>query len=314
MSEAMFRLEPQIRQWVRDGLISTEQADAILAKYPDSPRNGWILAYALIGGVLCVAGVSLLIASNWQSIPALVKLAGVLVLLTGGTITGVEAQRRGGHRGVWECAYLVAAVFPLLALALISQIFHLSGETSGLLAVWFFAVTPLAVMSGSGAAFFAWVAAGYTWLGFRLGETTHFDDMWQFFLIYAFVGVVLAGLSQLWLKIGRTELRAMGEFIGVATAALSLWMVGFDIVHWFALWGGLFLAALGWIWLSMERGRVHQVNVGFVLVGLLIISTFIRLVGTMAQTGVIFLGGGAVLLLTAWGLNRLRREVLERMS
>ena len=310
----MSKLEPQIRQWVQDGLISEEQGGAILAKYPDPPRSGWLLACALIGGVLCVSGASLLIASNWQSIPALVKLAGVLVLLIAGTVTGVEAQRRGVHRGVWECGYLVAAVFPLLGLMLVSQIFHLSGETSGLIALWGLAIAPLALLSGSGAAFFLWVAAGYTWLGFRLDETKVFDDMWQFFLVYAGAGAVLAAASQLWLKAGRKELRAMGEFIGVATAALSLWLVGFDIQHWFALWSALFLAALGWIWLSMERGRIHQVNVGFVVVGLLILSTFIRLVGTMAQTGVIFLSGGVVLLLTAWGLNRLRRRVLRRMS
>jgi hypothetical protein len=180
--------------------------------------------------------------------------------------------------------------------------------------VWLLAITPLAVLSGSGAAFFVWVAAGYAWLGVNLDENFKFHDMWQFFLIFAGAGAVLASLSQLWLKVGRKELRAMGEFIGVATTSLSLWLVGFDVAHWFALWGGLFLAALGWIWLSMERGRIHQVNVGFVLVGLLIISTFLRLVGTMAQTGVIFLGGGVVLLVTAWLLNRLRREVLKKMS
>jgi uncharacterized membrane protein len=106
----------------------------------------------------------------------------------------------------------------------------------------------------------------------------------------------------------------MGEFIGVLTVSLSLWLVGFDIDHWFVLWAALFLGALGWIALSMERNRVHQVNVGFAVVALLIISTFLRLVGTMAQTGQIFLGGGVVLLVTAWLVNRARREVLRRMS
>jgi len=308
------KLESQIRLWVGDGLISEEQGRAILAKYPDRPRNGWLMAYVLIGGVLCVAGVSLLIASNWQSIPALAKLAGVLALLAAGTITGVEAQRAGRHGSVWECGYLVAAIFPLLGLMLVSQIFHLSGETSGLLAVWFLAITPLALLSGSGAAFFIWVAAGYAWLGAHLGETWVFFRMWRVCSIYAGVGVLLAVLSQCWMKVGRRELRAMGEFIGVATTALAVWLVGFDVTHWFALWSALFFAALGWIWLSMERGRVHQVNVGFVIVALLILSTFLRLVGTMAQTGVIFLAHGAVLLATAWGLNLLRRKLLKKIS
>jgi uncharacterized membrane protein len=314
MSDAIPKLERHVRQWVTEGIISAEQGAAILARHPTRASSGWLLAYVLIGGVLCVAGVSLLIASNWQSIPALLKLAGVLVILAASTIIGVETQRRAAHRSIWECAYLVAAVFPLLGLMLVSQIFHLSGDTSGLLAVWCLAITPLAILSRSGSAFLVWVVAAYAWLGFVLTEKFHWPDMWQFFLAYAAAGTALAAVSQLWRRIHREDLRSIGEFIGAMTAAFALWLVGFDIDRWAFLWAGLFIAALGWIWLSMECHRPHQVNLGFVLIGLVILSTFLRLVGTMAQTGIIFLSGGVVLLVTAWGLNFLRRQVLRRMS
>jgi len=306
-------LERLVREWTGEGMISEEQGRAILARHP-ARAGAWLMAYVLIGGVLAVAGISLLIASNWQAIPALVKLAGVLVLLTVGTVAGVETQRRGCPRAVWECGFLVAAVLPLLGLMLVSQIFHLSGDVSGMLAVWTLAVTPLMLLSGSGAAFFVWLVAGYFWLGFRLGETHVLREFWQVALAYAGAGASVAGASQLWLQTPRRELRTLGEFIGVATVAFALWVTGFDIPHWFALWSTLFLVALGWIWLSMTRERIHQVNVGFVLVGLLIFSTFLRLVGTMAQTGVIFLSSGVVLLLTAWGLEWLRRRLVRKLS
>jgi uncharacterized membrane protein len=302
-----------VREWTGEGLISEDQGRAILARHP-ARAGAWLLAYMLIGGVLAVAGVSLLIASNWQAIPALVKLAGVLVLLSLGTVAGVETQRRGCPRAVWECGFLVAAVLPLLGLMLVSQIFHLSGDVSGLLGVWTLAITPLMLLSGSGVAFLVWLAAGYFWLGFRLGETHVLREFWQVALAYAGVGAAVAGASQLWLVTARRELRTMGEFVGVATVAFALWVAGFDMAHWFALWSALFFVALGWIWLSMARERIHQVNVGFVLVGLLIFSTFIRLVGTMAQTGVIFLSGGVALLLTAWGLEWLRRRLVRRLT
>lgn len=306
-------LERLVSEWTGEGVISEEQGRAILARHP-ARAGAWLMAYVLIGGVLAVAGVSLLIASNWQVIPALVKLAGVLLLLALGTVTGVETQRRGCPRGVWECGFLVAAVLPLLGLMLVSQIFHLSGDASGMLAAWALAITPLMLLSGSGAAFFVWLSAGYFWLGFRLGETHVLREFWQVALVYAGMGAAVAAASQLWLLTARRELRTLGEFVGVATAAFALWVAGFDISHWFALWGGLFLVALGWIWLSMVRERIHQVNVGFVLVGLLILSTFIRLVGTMAQTGVIFLSSGVVLLLSAWGLEWLRRRLVRKLS
>lgn len=305
-------LERLVREWTGDGVISEEQGRAILARHPKR-AGGWLTAYVLIGGVLAVAGVSLLIASNWQAIPPLVKLVGVLALLVCGTVVGVEGGHRKWHRAVWECGFLVAALCPLLGLMLVSQIFHLSGSVTDLLAVWTVAITPLALLGGSGAAFLIWIAAGYTWLGYRMGETRFLREPWQVFLLYAGVGAIVGAGSQLWLLVGRRELRTIGEFVGVATVGFSLWITGFDVSHWFALWTALFVAALGWIWLSMVRERVHQMNVGFVLVGFLIFSTFVRLVGTMAQTGVIFLSSGVVLLFTAWGLECLRRKLLRKM-
>jgi uncharacterized membrane protein len=306
-------LEKLVHEWIGDGVISGEQGRIILERYPRR-ATGWLTAaYVLIGGVLAVAGVSLLIASNWQAIPALVKLAGVLALLVCGTVVGVEGRHRNWHRGIWECGFLVAAVGPLLGLMLVSQIFHLSGNVADLLAVWALAITPLALLGGSGATFLIWIVAGYFWLGFQMGESRFWRDLWQFFLMYAGAGAIVGAGSQLWLLAGRRELRTIGEFVGVATVGFSLWITGFDVSHWFALWSALFVAALGWIWMSMGRERVHQVNVGFVLVGLLIFSTFVRLVGTMAQTGVIFLSSGVVLLLTACGLEWLRRKLLRKM-
>jgi len=302
-----------VREWTGDGLITEEQGRAILARQLKKTSGLLTTAYVLIGGVLAVAGVSLLIASNWQAIPSLVKLVGVLALLLLSTVVGVEGQHRKWHRAIWECGFLIAAVSPLLGLMLVSQIFHLSGSVTDLLAVWLVATTPLALLGGSGAAFLIWITAGYAWLGYCMGETLFWRHLWQVSLVYAAAGTIVGIGSQLWLLVGRRELRTIGEFAGVATVGFSLWITGFDISHWFLLWSALFVAALGWIWLSMVRERVHQINVGFVLVGLLIFSTFIRLVGTMAQTGVIFLSSGVVLLLTAWGLEWMRRKLLRKM-
>lgn len=302
-----------VREWTGDGLITEEQGRAILARQLKKTNGLLTTAYVLIGGVLAVAGVSLLIASNWQAIPSLMKLAGVLALLLFSTVIGVEGQHRKWHRAIWECGFLVAAVSPLLGLMLVSQIFHLSGSVTDLLAVWLVAITPLALLGGGGAAFLIWIAAGYAWLGYCMGENFFWRHLWQVSLVYAGAGTIVGVGSQLWLLTGRRELRTIGEFVGVATVGFSLWITGFDISHWFLLWSALFVGALGWIWLSMVRERVHQINVGFVLVGLLIFSTFIRLVGTMAQTGVIFLSSGVVLLLTAWGLGWMRRKLLRKM-
>jgi uncharacterized membrane protein len=308
------KLEREVPGWVEAGIISPAQAEAILMRHPNRAAGRWMVIFGTIGSVLCLAGVSLLIASNWQAIPPLVKLGGLLTLLAGSMIFAVEAQARGAHRAGWECGYLVASVCPLLGLALISQIFHLDGKMSGLLAAWFGAIVVLPFASRSVAAFVVLIIAGYAWLGTGLDELSWLKHFRSFAFVYMGVGAALAAGSQLWLMVGAKVQRSVGEFVGVATVALMGWLAGFDMTMWVTYWVVLFVAALGWIWLSLERERPHQLNVGFVLVGLLIVSTFLRLAGTMANTGLLFLSGGVVLLVTACLLQFLRRALLNRRS
>ena len=307
-------LRREVQRWVDEAIISPAQAEVILARSGNPGGGRWLLIYAAIGSVLCLAGVTLLIASNWQQIPALVKFGGLLALLAGGSVFAIEAQARGGHRAGWECGYLVAAVCPLLGLALISQIFHLDGTMSGLMATWFGAIAILPFASRSVAAFVVWIVAGYAWLGIWLGEVSWLNHFREAAFIYMGVGAGLAAASQLWMRVNAKPQRAVGEFMGVATFAVMGWLAGFDLKAWVPYWAALFLVALGWIWLSLERERPHQLNVGFVLVGLLILSTFLRLAGTMADTGMLFITGGVALLVTVWLLHWLRRLLLNRRS
>ena len=128
---------------------------------------------------------------------------------------------------------------------------------------------------------------------------------------YILFGSVLALLSQFW---GTHPQRAVGEFVGVVTMGFAAYLMAFDVTHWFMLWTLLFVAALGLVYWGYRTARVHQVNFAFVMIALVLLSTFIRLVGTMAKTGTIFLAGGIFMILLAWGLNRLRRQVLKEIK
>ena len=103
------KLRRESARWVADGLLTPEQAGRILSLYPEHSRNYWLAALVVIGSVLCLGGVILLIASNWQEIPAMLKLTGLLILLAGSTIVGIEAQARSAPRVISECGFLGAA-------------------------------------------------------------------------------------------------------------------------------------------------------------------------------------------------------------
>lgn len=314
MSWTQKKLRPETERWVREGLLAPEQAARILGQYPEAGRNYWVIAFAAIGSVLCLAGISLIIASNWQAIPAVVKLGGLLVLLAGSMVLGVEAQRRGWHRSWWECSYLAASVFPLLGMMLISQIFHLHGEASGLMLAWALAIAPLPFLSRSVSSFVVWILSGMSLLICILDERMIRNEFENGCLAFVAFGVLLALLSRFWLKLGERIQRDVGEFWGVLMALIAAYVLGFEVKLWLGLWFLIFLACLGLIYRGYHVEKTHQVNVGFVMVAVLILSVFFRLAGTMMDTGVLFVSGGAALLIVVYGMNRLRRRVLEEMS
>lgn len=314
MSWTQKKLRPEMERWVGEGLLSPEQAARILKKYPAGGRNYWVIAFAAIGSVLCLTGVSLMMASNWQEIPAVVKLGGLLALLAGSMVLGIESQRRGWHRSWWECAYLAAAVFPLLGLMLISQIFHTNGKPSSAMMAWMLVTAPLSLLSRSVSSFVVWILAGMSLLICLLDEKTIPDAFVDYCLVFVVFGLAIALLSQLWMKLGEPIQRDVGEFWGILMAMIAGYVYGFDAKPWLAVWFLIFLACLGLIYRGYRVERAHQVNMGFVMVAILILSVFFRLAGTMMNTGVLFVAGGAALLIVVYGMNRLRRRVLEKMS
>ena len=152
-------LEPHINTWVKDNLITQEQGDGILAKYPTSSSSPATMTFSIIGSVLCILGVILLVSANWQSTPREAKLGALLGLLTASTLLGSEGSRRKWHPAIPEISYLCAAVLPLMGLALVSQIFNLSGSGFALILTWFISIFFLPFLSFSPSAFVVWLIA-----------------------------------------------------------------------------------------------------------------------------------------------------------
>ena len=312
-------LKPHVNTWIEDNLITQEQGDGILAKYPASSTSPAAMTFSIIGGMLCILGVILLVSANWQSIPREVKLGALLGLLTASTLLGTEGSRRKWHPAIPEISYLFAAVLPLIGLALVSQIFNLSGSGFALILTWFISILFLPFLSFSPSTFVVWMISlsalvplaitEYHWAWFT-------DEGQTISVMYALLGVVVAAASQLWSKAGRTMQRAWGESLGLIMTSLGLYTYDFTTYYphfhfpiWEIAWGAVFVLNLGAVFIGYKAHRASLVNLGFVMLGIIILSFYCRLAGSMLSTGMLFLSAGTLLIILIFTLHKLRKSI-----
>jgi uncharacterized membrane protein len=95
------------------------------------------------------------------------------------------------------------------------------------------------------------------------------------------------------------------------------WAVGYDqqndAYHW-ACAVGLFVFCLLQIQVGVQRRSEFMVNLGVAFIALLIIATYVNLVGSMARTGLMFLAGGVFLIVFGIYLEKKRRSLMRQMK
>ena len=162
------RLERDLRHWTAAGLIDAPTAARLLKEY-DSRESAFSLGRVLmiIAALLVSAAVLLLIASNWEAIPRLARLVGILGLIWGAYLAGGLLLRRGAER--LAAAFLMVGTLAFGgAIALVGQMYHLSGDSTQAMLVWFAGAVAAALLFRSGAVttiagFLAFAVAGNEW-------------------------------------------------------------------------------------------------------------------------------------------------------
>ncbi|OJU83160.1 MAG: hypothetical protein BGO06_27220 [Shinella sp. 65-6] len=162
------RLERDLKLWTAQGLIDTGTAGRLLDEY-DSRESAFSLGRVLmiIAALLVSAAVLLLVAANWEIIPRLVRLLGIAALIWGSYLAGGVLILRGAER--LAAAFLVLGTLAFGgAIALVGQMYHLSGDAFQAALVWFAGAVTAAALFRSGAVtavagFLAFVVAGADW-------------------------------------------------------------------------------------------------------------------------------------------------------
>ncbi|WP_052733122.1 DUF2157 domain-containing protein [Hymenobacter terrenus] len=139
-------LETESPAWVTEGLISEEQRQKLLARYPSEARALGLLP--LLGSILVGLSALSVVAANWQALPEVLRLALLLGSLVGAYAAGAYFLRRGnedlGHGLIGLGLILFGA-----SIILTSQLYQLVGyDASGLLA-WVVAGVAVSYVYGS---------------------------------------------------------------------------------------------------------------------------------------------------------------------
>lgn len=179
-------VERLIERWQRDGLIDAETAsklNADLEKRASIFSLGSVLA--TLGGLLLGAAVIMIVAANWQEMPRLMRIGLIFVLIWMSYLGGAWRQSRADK--LFPAAlYIVGAASFGAGLALVGQMYHLSGDIHSAALYWSVGVLIAAFLLRAPvlAAFGAGVACFY--LSTYVFDASSYDE-----LAYRWVGPLL---------------------------------------------------------------------------------------------------------------------------
>lgn len=157
------RLKQDLEQWVEAGWVSSSSAGHILSNIEKGDGSSR-LPMALAGiGVVCVAlALAAFVAANWDGIPRMVKLTGILLLVLGSHGLAALCSSKG-RKGLADLATAFASLTFIVGLALVGQIFHLPSDWVGGTFLVCLGGLAAALLTGSRASLIIGAIAAMSW-------------------------------------------------------------------------------------------------------------------------------------------------------
>jgi uncharacterized membrane protein len=126
-----------IARWEARGLVSSTLAqqlrDDVSANHGKGIGFGQVLA--VMAALLMAAAILILIAANWEAIPRLGRVGALFAVIAGGYLGGAVLKLRD-HGALAEAMWLISAAAFGGGIALIGQMYHLTGDETQAILVW----------------------------------------------------------------------------------------------------------------------------------------------------------------------------------
>lgn len=154
-----------LARWQAAGLLDADTVARIQSHEASTARPVWLWALSGLGAFAIVMGVMALIAANWEEIPGWLKIALDLALNAAAAV-GLFVAWRAGWEKTRELLAILLFGLVIGGIALISQVYQLTGEVWQALLVWMIVCTPfLALVTRSRLLGVVWaIAMTTTWI------------------------------------------------------------------------------------------------------------------------------------------------------
>ncbi|PKB71615.1 MAG: hypothetical protein BZY87_04425 [SAR202 cluster bacterium Io17-Chloro-G6] len=172
------RLPSEVSRWENDGIITSEQGQAILGSYsasevvPPSQRaqGRLVTGLAIVGSVLVGLGVILFFAANWDGIDRWTKIGIILASIVAAHGLGYYLRYHRGYRRVGSAMVLLACLIYGAGVHLVAQAYNVDVNDPRLMLFWFLGVIPLVYIVRSQPIQFLGLVLFLLAVGFRLPD------------------------------------------------------------------------------------------------------------------------------------------------
>ena len=238
------KLAVEVRRWRSQGLISQEQATAILDSYGadarvvavDKARGRLISILAVLGAILVGVGIILFLAANWDAILRPIRLALVMACVPATYGAAFWLRYVKGYERVGSAFILLAAIVYGAAIHLVAQIYNFPLNDPTLFTYWLAGVAPIAYLTRSQPAVFLTIGLGLGatsfWLYEYLGDSGSQADGIFSISVFAMLGLGLYGLGRLQGTFRETIDYAWAfQIMGTLTVLFTVYLLGFRSVY-----------------------------------------------------------------------------------
>lgn len=191
------KVRADIRRWVEAGFIDAATGDVLSRDVEASDRRslsfGSILA--VMAALLVGAAILIVVAANWETIPRIARVGALFATILAGYVGGALLKLID-QDAFAEALWLIAAAAFGASIALVGQMYHLSGDETEAVLVWCIGVAVSALVLRSSPLTIAAVVLATAWLFFKGVDFWRSDDVPHLFLALA---------AALWLVSYRTR-------------------------------------------------------------------------------------------------------------
>ncbi len=227
----------RLRSWHEVGLIEAGQLTDILEfeRSGHTPtvtvsRHGRLVTIiGALGAVLIGVGVILFVGSNWQGVPAGLKLAMLIALVAAAYGAGWALRYRAAYPRLGGSLMVLGSFAYGAGIFLVGQAYHMPLDDPNLMLLWLLPLPPIAYLTRSGAMLLLAIGVGYGALGYRIaawvdvGQTPFVVPA-----VYLAIGAALLAVGYAHERVPRLEaLAGPYRVAGAATTTAFLFVMSF---------------------------------------------------------------------------------------